>query len=224
MLTGISAITLATRDMTRAVAFYEALGFVLKYGGPAARFTSFRAGSGYLNLMSMPAEHVRGQWGRAIFYVDDVDAFYAQAVSAGLRPEFPPRDGSWGERYFHILDAEDTNSASQGQSNAACNQTVGKYAVLSSSVPAAHSEPQFADDQWAGLGDHLGHRSFGQPTRRRHFESPWRRKPLGSRHIHVASTASSSGRNCRLSQLDVTRPSARHRSRHMNLPRARYEK
>ena len=49
MLTGISAITLATRDMVRAVAFYEALGFVLKFGGPASRFTSFRVGSGYLN-------------------------------------------------------------------------------------------------------------------------------------------------------------------------------
>src|ERR1700751_3128267 len=39
VLTCISAITLATHDMARAVAFYEALGFVLKFGGPAARFT-----------------------------------------------------------------------------------------------------------------------------------------------------------------------------------------
>ena len=44
MLTGISAITLATHDMARAVAFYEALGFVLKFGGPVARFTSLRVG------------------------------------------------------------------------------------------------------------------------------------------------------------------------------------
>jgi catechol 2,3-dioxygenase-like lactoylglutathione lyase family enzyme len=106
MLTGISAITLATHDMAGAVAFYEALGFELKLGGPAASFTSFRAGSGYLNLMSIPGEHEWGQWGRAIFYVDDVDAFYAQAVSAGLRPEFVPRDGPWGERYFHIRDPD----------------------------------------------------------------------------------------------------------------------
>ena len=83
MLTGISAITLATHDMARAVAFYEALGFVLKIGGPAASFTSFRVGNGYLNLMSVSEQHLWGQWGRAIFYVDDVDAFYAQAVSTG---------------------------------------------------------------------------------------------------------------------------------------------
>ena len=46
--------------------------------------------------MSIPDEHKWSQWGRAIFYVDDVDVFYAQAVSAGLTPEFTPQDGSWG--------------------------------------------------------------------------------------------------------------------------------
>jgi uncharacterized glyoxalase superfamily protein PhnB len=53
--------------------------------------------------MLMPGESV---WGRAIFYGEDVDAHYAQAVSAGLRPEFSPLDGSWGERYFHIIDPD----------------------------------------------------------------------------------------------------------------------
>lgn len=106
LLTGISAVTLATRDMARAVAFYEALGFVLKSGGSNARFTSFHAGSGYLNLVAMPEDGARTWWGRAIFYVDDVDAQYALAVSAGLTPEFSPRDGSWGERYFHIVDPD----------------------------------------------------------------------------------------------------------------------
>ena len=106
MLTGISAITLATHDMARAVAFYQALGFVLKFGGPAAPFASFHVGSGYLNLMSMPAERTWSWWGRAIIYVADVDALHAQAVSAGLAPEFSPQDGAWGERYFHIVDPD----------------------------------------------------------------------------------------------------------------------
>jgi catechol 2,3-dioxygenase-like lactoylglutathione lyase family enzyme len=105
MLTGISAITLATHDMARAAAFYQALGFVLKFGGPAAPFTSFQVGSGYLNLTSMPAGRW-SWWGRVIFCVDNVDAQYAQAVSAGLAPGFSPRDGSWGERYFHIVDPD----------------------------------------------------------------------------------------------------------------------
>ena len=106
MLQSISAITLATHDMARAVAFYEALGFVPKSGGPDADFTCFHAGASYLNLMQMPAERTWTWWGRAIFYVDDVDAQYARAVSAGLEPIFPPRNASWGERYFHITDPD----------------------------------------------------------------------------------------------------------------------
>ncbi len=106
MIEGISAITLATHDMARAVAFYEALGFALKFGGPDAAFTSFHAGTGYLNLAKAPAETQWFSWGRAIFYVDAVDAHYARARAAGLAPAFAPRDGPWGERYFHIVDPD----------------------------------------------------------------------------------------------------------------------
>lgn len=80
MLECIGAITLATHDMARSVAFYEALGFVLKFGGPESTFASFHAGSGYLNLTKVSAEK-RWSWcGRVIFYVADVDAQYAQHV------------------------------------------------------------------------------------------------------------------------------------------------
>ncbi len=106
MIECISAITLATRDMACAVAFYEALGFTRKYGGPSATFTSFYVGSGYLNLMLREPDHTWTGWGRAIFYVDDVDAQHARAVAAHLTPSFPPRDASWGERYFHIADPD----------------------------------------------------------------------------------------------------------------------
>jgi catechol 2,3-dioxygenase-like lactoylglutathione lyase family enzyme len=106
MLECVSAITLATHDMARAVAFYRALGFDLKFGGPAAAFTSFRAGSGYLNLTAAPAQRTWSWWGRGIFYVDDVDAQYALARAAGLSPDFAPRNGAWGERYFHIVDPD----------------------------------------------------------------------------------------------------------------------
>jgi len=105
MIEGISAITLATHDMGRAVAFYATLGFVPKDGGGDARFTSFRAGTGYLNLTVSPGR-TWSWWGRAIFYVDDVDALYARAVAAGLAPDFAPRDAAWGERYFHITDPD----------------------------------------------------------------------------------------------------------------------
>ncbi len=106
MLESISAVTLLTRDMARSVAFYQAMGFVLKYGGADAAFTSFHVGSGFLNLGRARSEGNWRGWGRAIFHVDDVDAHHAMAVTAGYAPAFAPRDASWGERYFHILDPD----------------------------------------------------------------------------------------------------------------------
>lgn len=105
-ITGISAITLATHDMARAVSFYEKLGFALTYGGADSAFTSFRAGSGFLNLIAAEPDLPLQWWGRTIFHVGDVDAFHARAVEQGLAPQFAPEDAAWGERYFHITDPD----------------------------------------------------------------------------------------------------------------------
>jgi catechol 2,3-dioxygenase-like lactoylglutathione lyase family enzyme len=106
MITGISAVTLATRDMARAVRFYTLAGFQLLYGGETARFTSFRAGTQYLNLIAAEAGKAWNWWGRVIFYDSDVDALHARFVAAGCRPSGEPRDAEWGERYFHITDPD----------------------------------------------------------------------------------------------------------------------
>lgn len=103
-ITGISAVTLFVSDMARACRFYTALGFQLKFGGEQAGFTSLYAGSGFLNLAT--AASPEAGWGRAIFYVDDVDACHRTAVARGLTPEFEPCDAEWGERYFHIRDPD----------------------------------------------------------------------------------------------------------------------
>jgi uncharacterized glyoxalase superfamily protein PhnB len=105
-ISALSAITLATHDMARAVRFYLALGFTLRYGGEQASFTSFHAGTSYLNLVAAAADRRWAWWGRAIFHVDDVDALYRQALAHGLVPDFAPEDAPWGERYFHIVDPD----------------------------------------------------------------------------------------------------------------------
>ena len=102
----ISAVTLATHDMARAVRFYSALGFPIRYGGASAVFTSFHAGRGYLNLIAAPNDQRWSWWGRVIFYVSDVDGMYRYAVAQGLQPQFAPRDAEWGEHYFHITDPD----------------------------------------------------------------------------------------------------------------------
>jgi catechol 2,3-dioxygenase-like lactoylglutathione lyase family enzyme len=103
----ISALTLLTRDMGEAVAFYRALGFHLLYGGDKAAFTSFRVGVGFLNLQLDEGGGLTitgAAWGRVVLWVDDVDAMYERAVAAGFHPDTAPADASWGERYFHIHD------------------------------------------------------------------------------------------------------------------------
>jgi catechol 2,3-dioxygenase-like lactoylglutathione lyase family enzyme len=108
MIEGISAVTLATHEMPRAVRFYRALGFEALYGGEQSSFTSFRAGTSYLNLTAEPAERRWSWWGRVIFYVADVDALYDRALAAGYQPATAPRASStW-------LTPTVTNSVSLG--------------------------------------------------------------------------------------------------------------
>jgi catechol 2,3-dioxygenase-like lactoylglutathione lyase family enzyme len=101
----LNAVTFDVTDMARSVRFYQAAGFVLDYGGAEAAFTSFQVGTDHVNLERRQGE-VRGGWGRAIFYVADVDAIYERIVAAGLHPQFEPRDAEWGERYFHLRDPD----------------------------------------------------------------------------------------------------------------------
>ncbi len=92
MIEGISAVTLGTHRMPRAVRFYRALGFEALHGGEEASFTSFRAGASYLNLIAQPVERRWSWWGRIIFYVTDVDALHKRALVAGYQPTTSPRD------------------------------------------------------------------------------------------------------------------------------------
>jgi catechol 2,3-dioxygenase-like lactoylglutathione lyase family enzyme len=75
-------------------------------GFGVAAFTSFRAGTSYLNLIAQPAERKWFWWGRVIFYHSDVDALHARVVAAGYRPVTAPRDAEWGERFFHLTDPD----------------------------------------------------------------------------------------------------------------------
>jgi len=106
-IAGISAVTLATHDMRRAVVFYRLLDLPLLYGGEEASFTSFRVGpDNYLNLIAQPEAREWSWWGRLIFYHPDPDALHARLLAAGCRPEAPPRDAEWGERFFHLSDPD----------------------------------------------------------------------------------------------------------------------
>ncbi|MFV0258158.1 MAG: VOC family protein [Acidimicrobiales bacterium] len=99
----LSAVTLVVSAMAPAVAFYRTFGFPVVYGGETEPFTTLEVGDQFINLQQGEPE-VR--WGRFIVHVADPDAAYRTALDAGYRPEFPPRDAAWGERYFHLRDPD----------------------------------------------------------------------------------------------------------------------
>jgi catechol 2,3-dioxygenase-like lactoylglutathione lyase family enzyme len=105
MMSYVSAVTVAVRDMPRALSFYVRCGFDIVYGGPEATFSSLRSGDAHVNLILKP-DYAPRWWGRAIFHVEDVDALYASITAQGLMPHNPPRDARWGERFFHITDPD----------------------------------------------------------------------------------------------------------------------
>lgn len=101
----LSAITFAVRDMARAIEFYEKCGFAVAYGGKKADFTSLQSDQAFVNLIATSSYEPKW-WGRVIFRVSNADAQYRLMSGAGLKPDAPPQDASWGERYFHITDLD----------------------------------------------------------------------------------------------------------------------
>ena len=102
----ISAITLRVLNMKISVQFYRnVLGMELLYGGEQASFSSLRANGSESAILNLEQGNSVPQWGRLIFHVTDVDAFWTHLREKGLDPEIP-RDASWGERYFHMLDPD----------------------------------------------------------------------------------------------------------------------
>ena len=112
-VTKISAITLPVSDMKKSVEFYSKIpNFKIVYGGSEAQFTSFLiddAVKSYLNL-KLGKTHST-DFGRIIFYTDDVDDLFTymqddKTVSELGKFESKPQDAIWGERFFHMLDPD----------------------------------------------------------------------------------------------------------------------
>jgi len=112
-VTKISAVTLPISDMKKSVEFYSKIpNFKIVYGGSDNQFTSFLiddAAKSYLNLKLN--ETRLPNFGRIIFYVDDVDELFAymendEIISALGKLESKPKDAVWGERFFHMLDPD----------------------------------------------------------------------------------------------------------------------
>ena len=109
----ISAVTLPISDMKKSVDFYSNVpNFKIVYGGSDSQFTSFLIDDtekSFLNL-KLNETHLPN-FGRIIFYTDDVDELFAymenDEIISGLGElESKPQDATWGERFFHVLDPD----------------------------------------------------------------------------------------------------------------------
>ena len=97
----ISAITLKVSDMRASVRFYkDILGLKMLYGGEQACLKDEKH-----TILNLEQGKAINNWGRVIFYVADVDKFWTYLKEKGFNPE-RPKDASWGERYFHMLDPD----------------------------------------------------------------------------------------------------------------------
>ena len=102
----ISAITFRVSNMQASVHFYRnVLGMTLLYGGEHSSFSSLRASDSESAILNLEQADPAPRWGRLIFHVTDVDAFWTHLNDRGFHPEIP-RDASWGERYFHMRDPD----------------------------------------------------------------------------------------------------------------------
>ena len=118
----ISAVTLIIKNMERSCSFYSQIpGFKLTYGETSNdSFTTYQIGRynniTFLNLelKKLPShdnENISNNFGRIIFYTDDVDRLYTyfktnKTIFNLIRLENEPVDAPWNERYFHIREPD----------------------------------------------------------------------------------------------------------------------
>jgi catechol 2,3-dioxygenase-like lactoylglutathione lyase family enzyme len=123
-VTRISAVTLVVENMERSCSFYAHIpGFRLIYGGSSDdSFTTYKIGKHnnitYLNLelkrFSYNDSHQKNQrvdFGRIIFYTDNVDGLYSyfktnKLISSLIIIENEPMNAPWNERYFHLREPD----------------------------------------------------------------------------------------------------------------------
>ena len=112
-VTKISAVTLLVSDMSKSVEFYSKIpNFKMVFGGHDKEFTSFLIEDKTKSYLNLKLNETRPtDFGRIIFYGDDVDELFAymendETISGLGKLESKPQDATWGERFFHALDPD----------------------------------------------------------------------------------------------------------------------
>ena len=111
----VSGITCYVKNIGKTARFYEALGFIFRKKEPT-RATAYLNWF-WIDFLSTDAEtrpafrkdaKLSNKGAGALIYisVDDVDSFYEDLLSKGLKPSINPQDSPWGNREFVIRDPD----------------------------------------------------------------------------------------------------------------------
>lgn len=94
-------LTLHVKDVERARAFYVRIPGVELEGHRPGEFALFRIGDVWLGLLRArePGFHIE-------FAVADLDEAYTGLRERGIEPRGRPRQRSWGERTFVVVDPD----------------------------------------------------------------------------------------------------------------------
>ena len=105
VLRASDSMSFISRWISNLQFYRNLLGMELLYGGEQVSFSSLRASDSESAVLNLEQGDTVSRWGRLIFHVTDVDAFWTHLKERGFDPEIP-REASWGERYFHMLDPD----------------------------------------------------------------------------------------------------------------------
>jgi catechol 2,3-dioxygenase-like lactoylglutathione lyase family enzyme len=111
----IAAVAVSATDLSRAIAFYEVLGFRFPPPEPDALHVEAEAGIRLMIDAASLVEQLTGEPptpggapGFALLYDSpaEVDEVAGRVAAAGYRVATPPWDAPWGQRYATVVDPD----------------------------------------------------------------------------------------------------------------------
>jgi catechol 2,3-dioxygenase-like lactoylglutathione lyase family enzyme len=111
----IAAVAVSATDLSRAVAFYELLGFRFPPLEPDSQHVEAEAGIRLMIDAASLIEQLHGEpprpgnaSGFALLYDSpgEVDEVAGRVTAAGYRVATPPWDAPWGQRYATVVDPD----------------------------------------------------------------------------------------------------------------------
>jgi predicted lactoylglutathione lyase len=99
----ISALVFHVKDLNKTKKFYEDLGF--RFGTPKGEYLI-----AYINWFSVEfhpgTPEMKGTGAQTQLSVDNVDEFYEEVKSKGMKPQSEPKDTPMKRREFMLIDPD----------------------------------------------------------------------------------------------------------------------